>query len=137
MVRQRRERPALADRGEHDAGLREERCEQEQHEKTHGKPARDRPQLPALHPRVGEGAVVLDRHIVARDQHEHDGEHHEQRRYHDTHAKDAAVDELRDVEVSLHREQVLHSHDQGRDEVGEGPDEDEQRSGNVAGSGQG
>ena len=131
--REGRQRPALADRGEQHADLRHGRHKEQRHEEANRQPALHRPELPPLHLGVGERAVVLDRHVVARDQHEYDGEDHHQCRDHDAHAEDAPVDELHDVEVGLHGEEILHAHHERRDEVGEGPDEDEQRPRDVAG----
>jgi len=129
---QRRERPPLAHGRQRHADVRDEGEEQHEGEECHRDrlPGRREPAPGDL--RVGERRVILEPHVVAgRQQEEHRQEHHE-RRDDDAHAEDALVHELDDVEVGLRRQQVLHPEHQRRREVREGPDEDQQRPGDVA-----
>ena len=63
-------------------------------------------------------------------QNDHDG------RDHDPHLEKPAVDELDDVQIRLRGQQIIHANHERRGEVGEGPDEDQQRAGDIAWRGQ-
>ena len=54
----------------------------------------------------------------------------------DPHLEEPPVDELDDVEIGLGGQQVRDPHHQRRGEIGESPDEDQQRPGDIAGGGQ-
>ena len=69
---------------------------------------------------------------MPRGEQEEHGEHDHEGRDHDAHAEDASVHELDDVEVGLGGEDILHAQDERGREVGERPDEDEQRPRDVA-----
>ena len=129
---ERRQCPALADGGEHHAEVgneREQHHDRQEHD-GQGVPAAGQP--PALDPRVGERRVVLEADVVPRGEQKQHGEQDHEGGDHDAHAEDAPVHELDDVEVGLGGEDILHAQDERSREVGERPDEDEQRSRDVA-----
>ena len=91
--------------------------------------------LPLDH-RIGEGAVILDRHVLLGDDQKEDRQDHHDGRDHDPHLEEPPVHELDDVQVGLGGQEVRDAHHQRRGEIGEGPDEDQKRPGDVAGGGQ-
>ena len=134
--RQRGQRPALPHRGQRHPDVGDEGQQQEEAQEGDDQRLPRRREPAPLDLRVGQRRVVLDGHVVPGGQQEEDREQHHQRGDHDPHAEDAPVHELHDVEIGLGGQEVLHAQHERGGEVGERPDEDEQRPRHVARRGQ-
>ena len=126
------QRPALAEGIEREPQVGDEGQDQDERQEGDRPHLRQGGELLPLDHRIGEGAVVLDRHVLLGDDQKQDGQDHHDGRDHDPHLEEPPVHELDDVQVGLGGQQVGDAHHQRGGEIGEGPDEDQQRPGDVA-----
>ena len=90
----------------------------------------------ALDLRVRERAVVFDGHILFGDDEKNDRQDDHDGGDDNAHLEKPAVDELDDIQIRLRSEKIIDANNERRGKVGEGPDEDQQRAGDIARGGE-
>ena len=130
------EGPASAEGIERDAQIRDEGKDQSQHKKSNHPRLAPAGDLLSLDHRIGKGAVILDGHVLLGDDQKEDGQDDHDGRDDDPHLEEPPVHKLDDVQIGLGGKQVVDAHHQRRGEVGEGPDEDQKRPGDITRGGQ-